>query len=625
MRVMSAMRRSSVLLGLLACCAGAAEYRPAAPNATLASFTLTVKGPWTSMAAVKRDGGRFTVHSSRDGRYLLQEGAGPLREFRNAVTGAPVRPSLGGWEQLLPAAESETVTVLGHVYRRAGGGEVAAPVAAETVYLQADMWVGPASNRKQKDETRRYDTSEYEYVDFTEADYRTMAEAGVTCVRVNERQAPWADRMGLFYWGTASLPYPEMLYRPQYLGPVLYLDEPAVGTRDHVLRPRMAKDPALRRAMTPAYAMEAFREHFAESHARAAGALMKQLRARKDIDVGTMNIAQANLYSWETMEANAGYELLHGPAAFVWEPAGRVGSHRTVPELNMTYGTRFPMAPHVVPSIINGFLRGAARATGKQWGISIYGAVEPGDAPYWLTRAYDDGATRFFFWDNYQLACVPFGEVLALARHLKAHARAHPRLKKAPEAELAIVIPAGYNLGHVFFGKGMLWGIPELNGERRNAAGSTYREVMSAVFAEMEKAMRRGVAFDVLWDLPGLEPKGYREVVRIGEGTRFVRPVMEGAPDLRVDVSEGAGGWFTARATTNADVYYTTGADNRGEYRNARFYWELYGPEEEDLQVIPPGETVRFALGRKGIYRLRVATVDRAGRSTVVWKELTWR
>jgi hypothetical protein len=619
----SAMRASSLFLLTLS--TFGAEYRPVSEQSTLSSFVLTVEGPRVSLAAQKRAGGNFAIHWVRGARYLLQEGSGPVREFKHPLTNAPVLPTLTALETLLPTATAETVTLLGHQYRRAGDQNIPLPTAAQTVYLEPDILIGPASNRRQTDETRRYDTSEYTYQPLTQADYKTMADAGVSCVRVDEHQAQWADALGLFYWGTAALPYPEMLYRPQYRGPVIFLDEPAVGTRDADLRPRMEKDPAYRRAVTPAVAMEAFKHHFAESATRAATGLMKALRARKDINLGTLDIRQANLYSWETMEANAAYELSADatvPAAFVWEPAGRIGTWRTVPELNMSYGTRFPLSPAVLPTIINSFLRGAARATGKQWGISIYGAVERADAPYWLTRAYDDGATHFFFWDNYQLACVPFGEVLAHARHLRAHTKAHPRTAPAPSADLAIVIPAGYNLGHVHLGKGLLWGLPEMHRERANAAGSTYGQVMSAALLEMEKAMRAGTRFDVLWDLPNVPIRGYKNVIRIAESAR-ANPNRAGGPPLTVTVNPGAANWVTAHAATPANVYYTTGADATGTYRNARFYWELYGPAEEDMRIIPPGETVRFQLDKPGKYRLRVATADTEGRTSVEWRSLS--
>ena len=44
--------------------------------------------------------------------------------------------------------------------------------------LRPDLLVGPASNTRQKDETRRYDGSDYELVRLTQNDYREMAGCG---------------------------------------------------------------------------------------------------------------------------------------------------------------------------------------------------------------------------------------------------------------------------------------------------------------------------------------------------------------------------------------------------------------------------------------------------------------
>ena len=96
---------------------------------------------------------------------------------------------------------------------------------------------------------------------------------------------------------------------------------------------------------------------------------------------------------------------------------------------------------------------------------------------------------------------------------------------------------------------------------------------------------------------------------------------------------------MTARATVvekSAPVFYTFGTDARGVYRNAVVAWELYGPEEEDYRFLTPERqepkvvkkgslfevTVSFVLKRPGRYRLRAATVDLAGRSTVTWANL---
>ena len=130
---------------------------------------------------------------------------------------------------------------------------------------------------------------------------------------------------------------------------------------------------------------------------------------------------------------------------------------RTLPEMNMAYGCQIPIDnPKNLASILYGFLRGAARQTDKGWGMSIYGQVHRADT-FWLqTHAYDLGAQHFHYWDNHQLACVPYSEVLALSRNLSAHVESHPyrnldALRKA--AETVILLPPGYNLGHVEMGE----------------------------------------------------------------------------------------------------------------------------------------------------------------------------
>lgn len=527
---------------------------------------------------------------------------------------------------------------LGHTYIR--DSDTAAPTPPpdnpRIVNLRPDLWLGPPSNARQQDETRRYDGSDYTYIPFSKSDYETMAQAGITLVKAVGRQQAWAEELGFFFWGPHDqLPYPELLYRSQYLGPALFLDEPAVGTRDHELRPKLAKDPAFRRSITAEAAFDAYRLHFAKSiSAGPAQVLMRTLKARKDVDLGSMSFAQRNIYNWETMPETAAWALSQDPnvpEAMVFEPPGRIGTRRTLPEWNMTYGTQFRADDmRVLPSVVFGFLRGAARLNGKKWGVSIYGAVERADAPYWLTHAYDLGAERFSFWDNYQLACVPFGEILALSRHLRAHARQHPR-GTVETATRAILLPPGYGLGHVQMGRGNLWGIGELNLERRN-----HRAVMSSVFGEIERSLREGVAFDLFWDIPGQNLAAYRDVIRISTGAKAVDRPRTGGPQLTVKLGDGRA--IAQVKQTHAPIYYTLGADPAGILHNALVLWELYGPNEEDYQFLLAKdmrpdvrwhnateaevhvELPKLASGR---YRVRTATVDTAGRSTVVWTHWT--
>jgi hypothetical protein len=672
------------------------------PGSNVARFTLwfgdtekVEQGPvqWVGMRAEKAGGGSFSVwvesdqfppsmdrkHSAR--RYLLEEEGGRPIEFVEEVTGGAVLPRVGSLPHLFPVPIEGTETreglplrvrMLGFEFTLAESGKDDSrtpPSDPFRIALLSDLFLGVASNQRQVDDTRRWDESEYDYVRFTQADYERMIEAGLNCYRVDGEQAGWVRDRNVYYWGIggAEVPYPECLYRSNYLGPALYLDEPGVVTRDHVVRPRFEKEPSLRADITPQYVLEAFEEHFRDKNrGGSATALLSSLDAREDVDVGEMDFLQANLYTWETFVSTAAFQLTDlpegPPAAFVFETPGRFGTRRVLPEMNMAYGCQIPTEnPYNLSNIIFGFARGGARIAGKEWGTSIYGAVDRADTFLWFTRAYDLGATHFFFWDSYQIAAVPFSEALAVSRHLRNHAESHPRrdlAKLRNRAEVAILLPPGYNLGHVHMGRGNLWGLGELNLDRKNAAGIPYRTVMRNFATEIERCLRLGIEFDLLWDLEGLDTSSYTAVYHVLEdGTVLLEsaqgeavlqtprnpPRPEGeSPSLEVKLSSSGSQaplevQAEARVTEGASpVYYTIGTDKQGVYRNAAVLWELYGPEEYDYRFLNQGnETLRsaptesgfdvglsFRIERPGTYRLRAATVDIQGRTAVLEKEI---
>jgi len=677
----------------------------AIPGSVVSTLTLALGPPeeengrqfqWLRLHAAKANGEKFsvwiltdryppvTVTAAREAiaRYILQEGNTEPLEFRHQFSGEVVLPSLGAWNHLFPRAADGTPSdgifakktrYLGTFYRLEGLDEsehVPRPGDARVLRLLPDMLIGVPHNTRQKDETRRYDDSDYELIRLTKNDYDEMIEAGMNCFRVDKEQASWINRRDVFYWGIggSDVSYPECLYRSNYLGPVLFMDEPAVCTRDHVVRPRLRQDQEFRKTITPYTVLDEFQQYFHQAkYDGSANALLRGLAARPDVDIGDMGFLQQNLYTWETLVSTALYQLGEGqggpPSSMVFEPPGRVGTLRTLPEMNMTYCCQIPVDnPKNLIGIIYGFLRGAARLTNKEWGTSIYGQVDRADTFWFLTHAYDLGAQLFFFWDSHRLACVPYGECLALTRNLRAHAENHPhrapkKLKQA--AEVAILLPPGYNLGHVHMGRGNLWGLGELNLERVNRYGVKYRTVMGNFFTEIERCVRMGVAYDLFWDLDEYQLVGYREVVRVKEDGRVEVAiggqtiVHEGPrtpdrpegdpPQLTVELSTETRQVpleVTVRAILtegSSPIYYTLGADSRGVYRNVKVLWELYGPEEEDYRFLS-GENrephihdegtqtiveMGFRISRPGGYRLRAATVDLAGRTATVWKNIS--
>lgn len=612
-------------------------------------------------------------------RYLLGIGDAEEVEYRDDLRNRPVLPTTGAWPYLLPRSPGgengiqfgERLTLLGLSYVRVEEPltvTAAPPQSFRVSHLTPEYWIGLPNRSRQVDETRRFDETEYEYKPLVREDYEAMIEAGFTCFSVAKEHADWIRDRDVFYWGVggADIAYPEALYRSNYIGPSLFFDEPAVHTRDLYMRPKLKEDPAFRKSISPAVVFEAFKEVFHKALAGTPKGLCGGLAAREDVALGEMVFDQANLYTWETMTMTAAYQLTaqrNGPPdAMVFEPPGRLGTRRTLPEWNMAYGCRLPVdRPNAFIDVMYGCLRGAARETGKAWGTSIYGAVDRQDATFWLTHAYNLGATRFFYWDSAMLACVPWSESLALTRHLRNHIANHPdrnleALKKS--GEVALLFPPGYNLGHVHMGRGILWGLGELNLERKTSAGTTHRTVMGNLFTEIERCHRLGVRFDLLWDLADLKLPGYREVVRIREDGKVEvsRPdgstLLDGPrvperpegidPTLQVSCGIASGtAPLVVQATAevvdgSAPTFYTVGANPQGVHENNRVLWEIYGPEEEDYYfpfseiraaqhtTTEAGHRVRieFTLDRPGNYRLRSAVCDVAGRTCVVWSDL---
>ena len=674
------------------------------PGSVVRTFTLGL-GPleeknsthfqWLHLQANKSNGEQFNVWILTDrypsasltatrqttARYILQNGNTKPLEFRHQFSGEAVLPSLGAWKYLFPRAIdnvssdvifTKKIKYLGNIYlleKIEDSKKMIQPVDITIIELLPDVLIGVPHNTKQKDETRRYDDSDYELIRLTKKDYDEMIESGMNCLRVDKEQASWIACRDVFYWGIGGeqVNYPECLYRSNYLGPILFLDEPAVCTRDHVVRPRLKKDQLFREVITPQIVLEEFQKYFHKAKYQGnPTVLLRGLLARPNINIGDMEFLQQNLYTWETMVSSALYQLGEGnstpPSSMVFEPPGRVGTLRTLPEMNMAYLCQIPVEnPKNLTGIIYGFLRGAARLTDKGWGTSIYGQVDRADSFWFLTHAYDLGARLFFFWDTHRLACVPYKECLALARNLRAHAESHPYrdLKKLRHtAEVAILLPPGYNLGHVYMGKGNLWGLGELNLERVNREGVKYRTVMGNFFTEIERCIRMGVAYDLFWDIEGYKFPGYREVVRIREDGKIMVKVDEkkilhngpriserpegNPPKLAIELSKETGKTpleVAARAFLtegSSPIYYTLGADRKGIYKNVKVFWELYGPEEEDYRFLidwnrepriceegaRTSVDIKFKISQPGKYRLRAATVDLAGRTAVVWKSI---
>ena len=500
---------------------------------------------------------------------------------------------------------------------------------------------------------------------FEREDYPERFAAGETTFTLPVENEDLVVRRNVFYLGidgaTAFISYPESLYRSNFLGVHPdYLDEPGAVAAQRRVKPRVIKDPALGNRITPQYMLEEFKKVFHSfNYENRPLQLIKGLNAREDVDTGDMPVRQSGMFTWEVPISTGAYQLsddLDGsPNAIVYQ--SRMCTDRDLPFLDSIAGIQIPTNDHkALLDMHFAALRGAARTTGKKWGISLYRRHQVGEVPGFLKNAYDAGSSYFFFWTGE----IPYRDMLAYSRYIRDYAEAHPdrdmaALKRA--GEVMILFPPGYTFLQFSLGrKESMWWLAPLNLERKNRFGLKYRQIIRNIGMEVERCYRLGVCYDMAWDIEGLDLSGYREVVRVKEdGTIEVtgkdgavtvlqgsRPVTRPAgdpPGLEVTLSTAKGQApleVTAMAELtagSAPVYFTPSLKyaDAGVWRNEKVIWQLYGPEEwdynklEDAPVTLQGATcaITFTLDKPGAYRLRASVVDRAGRSTVVWRELS--
>lgn len=378
--------------------------------------------------------------------------------------------------------------------------------------LDRELLVGTGRNFKDAEGRRlpqKPEKHNYTFVDFKEDDYRIMIEAGINLFTVKPEQEKWVRAEPVFYLrgvgGDPVLSYPTDLYRSNYLGSVMFMDEPTIiMTGDKLIH-------NILRYFSDAAALIERRVHARYNASGNYGAYhLEKALVDRGVNFGDMRLMQWDYPSWETIFETAHYQLAGGLNGIVHE--GRYQLEAFDKDVERFTGKA---RNHTAEELLRyhfAFLRGAARRFGKHWGTSIYGQADPALSPRAVTLAYDMGARYVWFWTSDHDHHLPWPEQLELARILKAHKEQHPRpsvFGTPPKLDTVIVIPDGY-----FLSLRNLWWVRVLDPEGKNEAARQYRRLMARALAEVHKALDRGEEFDITVD-DGRPIIGYRNVVRI--------------------------------------------------------------------------------------------------------------
>jgi hypothetical protein len=461
-------------------------------------------------------------------RYLLKlPTTGECLDYRDCHSGQALLPAWTDFEKyFVPAPASaaqrqngspQTCAYLGHVLTLLWIGTNVPWVSwadVKRLDLDREMLVGTGRNFKDAEGRRlpqKPERRNYTYVQFTSEDYRMMIEAGMNLFTVAPEQEIFVRAEPVFYLrgveGKPPLNYPADLYRANYVGPVMFMDEPSILTVGDTNIHR-----TLRYFSDAAALFEKRTRVVYESSGGYGAFYLEKCLQKAGLNLGDMRLMQSELPSWETLYDTTFYQMKGGGSGLVHE--GRYQVEEFNQAVERVTGIKRAHTPREVLQYHYALLRGGTRPFGKYWGTAIYGQCDPALAPEAFTLAYDMGARYFWFWTSDHDHHVPWPEQLELARHLKEHARLHPRLplsQPPPKRDTTIVIPNGY-----FLSMDNLWWVRALDKEGKNEAAQKYRRLMQRALRKVHECFDRGRDFDITVD-DGRPIKGYRRIVRIDD------------------------------------------------------------------------------------------------------------
>lgn len=376
-----------------------------------------------------------------------------------------------------------------------------------------EMLVGTGRNFKDVEGHRLPQTpkkQDYTYTNFTAEDYRTMIDAGMNLFTIAADQEQFVRDEPVFYTRAhvrKSPPrFPADLYRANFLGTGMFLDEPAsVLTWDKYAGGLMThfSDAA---AVIEGRTRATFQSSDLYYGSRGLESQMPE------INFGEMRLAATELPVWETQFDRSFYILKGGGSGIVHEGRYQLGDFNK--QIARVTGKEGHYSAEEMLRYYYAFLRGGAEPAGKFWGTAIYGQCDPKLAPRAFTLAYDMGARYFWFWTSDHGHHVPWVEQVELSRQLKEYAKQHPRSSiygLQRKRDTAIAIPNGYFLtfGNLYWMRGI-----DLDG--KNAESQHYRELFQRTLQAVDECFQRNRDFNITID-DGRRIEGYKHVVKIQE------------------------------------------------------------------------------------------------------------
>ncbi len=495
---------------------------------------------WWQMECEKMGGGAFATRVLSEGvpmtwshqssgmglvvRYLLREGEESPVEYVNAETGEALLPQCGSMPYVFPASLESSGPVrpfaaqgvlLGQMlalWEWSAEGEFPPLAEPEVLTLDPGLLIGTGRDFRDTLDRRITGDEDYPYRRFTKEEYDEMIESGINYFTVDPEQAEWIRRRAVFYeqGDLRGVRFPEILYRSNYMGAVQFVDEPACYIYSDDDAKRGAKRPS---DLAGLLRFRVWRTLKVGKDSYSSLGLERALQGA-GFQLGSMEIVEPDIPIWETLIHTSFYQLESRAASgIIHEGRYRLDSFRNGLK-KVGVETEWIDARQML-LFQYALLRGAARAWGTDWGMSIYGQADPAISPLAVTLAYDLGARYIWYWTSDHGHHMPYREQLELTRHLRAHQKEHPRESRKrlrDAATVAVALPYGYVID-----AGPLWGSSDFAHDRLNEKGVPHGDAVRAAVKEAFACLKKGEAFDFVVDHAVIRTKGYKRIVRIRE------------------------------------------------------------------------------------------------------------
>jgi hypothetical protein len=493
-------------------------YGPSIKNARWMQFV--VRSHTNVLCAVRY---LTSTNPTRISRYQLLIGT-EATEYLDVNSGLALLPTWADFEHnFLPQPAQgtallngvpRTCKLLGHMLSLHGTTqqEWQSWTNVHVLNLNREILVGTGRNFKDAEGHRlpqKPDKHEYTYVEFKADDYNTMIDAGINLFWIAPHQEQYVRDRPVFYIrapdGKPALNYPADLYRANFLGATMFMDEPAVLT---IYDANVQKQC---RSVADLCALIEMRTHATYTGAQAYGERhFESMLKNMGVNFGDMQLLHPDFPVWETRHEFGFYEMRAGGAGIVQE--GRYNVKPFNDELQRSTGTNWNFSADDMLRINFALLRGGVAPFNKFWGMAIYGQCDPVLAPSALTTAYDMGARYFWFWTSDHDHHLPYNEQLALARTVKEHAAKHPRssiYERPQKRDVAIAIPEGF----CFPFDSLRW-VEGPTPQMKEAQSARLQHIRLQTLEAIKKCLAHHQDFDITVD-DGRRIDGYRHVVRV--------------------------------------------------------------------------------------------------------------